>query len=30
MHIKDYPTHSKNIELKRMSDERLENPIDDL
>jgi hypothetical protein len=24
MHIKDYPTHLKNIELKGMSDERPE------
>jgi hypothetical protein len=29
MHIKDYPTHPKNIELKRMSNERSENPIED-
>jgi hypothetical protein len=29
MHIKDYPTHLENIKLKGMSDERLENPIED-
>ena len=29
MHIKDYPTHPKNIELKGMSDEISENPIED-
>jgi hypothetical protein len=29
MHIKDYPTHPKNIELKGISDERLEKPIED-
>jgi hypothetical protein len=29
MHIKDYPTHPKNIELKGMSDKRPENPIKD-
>jgi hypothetical protein len=29
MHIKGYPTHSENIELKGISDERLENPIED-
>jgi hypothetical protein len=29
MHIKDYFTHPKNIELKEMSDERPENPIED-
>ena len=29
MHIKYYHTHPKNIELKGMSDERLENPIED-
>jgi hypothetical protein len=29
MHIKGYPTHSENIELKRISDERPENPIED-
>jgi hypothetical protein len=28
MHIKYYHTHPKNIELKGMSDERLENPIE--
>jgi len=30
MHIKDYLTHLKNIELKGMSNKRLENPIEDL
>jgi len=29
MHIKDYPTHPKNIEPKGMLDERPENPIED-
>jgi hypothetical protein len=29
MHIKDYLTHPENIELKGMSDERPENPIED-
>jgi hypothetical protein len=29
MHIKDYPTHLENIELKEMSDERPENSIED-
>ena len=29
MHIKDYSTHPKNIELKGMSDERPKNPIKD-
>ena len=29
MHIKDYPTHPENIELKGMSHERPENPIKD-
>jgi len=29
MYIKDYPTHPKNIELKGVSDERPENPIED-
>jgi hypothetical protein len=29
MHIKDYPTHPENMELKGMSDERPENPIED-
>ena len=29
MHIKDYPTHPKNTELKRISDERPEKPIED-
>jgi hypothetical protein len=29
MHIKDYSTHPENIELKEMSDERPENPIED-
>ena len=29
MHIKDYQTHPENIELKGMSDERPENPIED-
>ena len=29
MHIKDYLTHSKNIKLKGISDERPENPIED-
>ena len=29
MHIKDYSTHLKNIELKGMSNERPENPIED-
>ena len=29
MHIKDYFTHPKNIEIKRISDERPENSIKD-
>jgi len=29
MHIKDYLTHLENIELKRISDERSEKPIED-
>ena len=29
MHIKDYSTHSENIEVNGMSDERPENPIED-
>ena len=29
MHIKDYPTHPENIELKGMSDEKTRNPIED-
>ena len=29
MHIKDYPTHLENIELKGISDERPEKPIED-
>jgi hypothetical protein len=29
MHIKDYYIHLENIELKGISDERLENPIED-
>jgi hypothetical protein len=29
MHIKDYFTHLKNIEVKRISDERPENSIKD-
>ena len=29
MHIKNYFTHSKNIEVKAISDERLEKPIED-
>ena len=29
MHIKDYSTHPENIELKGMSDEKPENPIED-
>ena len=29
MHIKDYPTHSKNIELKEISDEEPEKPTED-
>ena len=29
MHIKNYFTHSKNIEVKGISDERLEKPIED-
>jgi hypothetical protein len=29
MHIKGYPTHSENIKLKGISDERPENPIED-
>jgi hypothetical protein len=29
MHIKDYSTHPENIELKRISDERPEKPIED-
>jgi len=29
MHIKDYPTHPKNIELKEISDEKSEKPIED-
>jgi hypothetical protein len=29
MHIKDYFTHSENIKLKEISDERPENLIDD-
>jgi len=29
MHIKNYLTRSKNIEMKEMSDERLENSIKD-
>ena len=29
MHIKDYSTHPENIELKGLSDERPENPIED-
>jgi hypothetical protein len=29
MHIKNYPTHLENIELKEMLNETLENPIDD-
>jgi hypothetical protein len=29
MHIKDYSTHSENIELKEMLNERPENPIED-
>jgi hypothetical protein len=29
MHIKDYPTHSKNIELKGISDEEPEKPTED-
>jgi hypothetical protein len=28
MHIKDYPTHLKNIKLKRTSNEKPENPIE--
>jgi hypothetical protein len=29
MHIKDYSTHPKNIDLKGISDERPEKPIED-
>jgi hypothetical protein len=29
MHIKDYPTYPKNIELKEISDEKPENPTED-
>ena len=29
MHIKDYPTHPENIELKGISNERPEKPIED-
>jgi hypothetical protein len=29
MHIKDYLTHPKNIEVKRILDERPENPVED-
>jgi len=29
MHIKDYPTHSKHIELKGISDEKPEKPTED-
>ena len=29
MHIKYYPTYLENIELKGISDERPENPIED-
>ena len=29
MHIKDYSTHQKNIELKGISDERPEKSIED-
>jgi hypothetical protein len=29
MYIKDYPTHLKNIELRGISDERPEKPIED-
>jgi hypothetical protein len=29
MHIKDYPTHPENIELKGISDEEPEKPTED-
>jgi hypothetical protein len=29
MHIKDYSTHSENIKLKGISDEKPEKPIED-
>ena len=29
MHIKNYHTHPENLEVKGISDERLENPIND-
>ena len=29
MHIKDYLTHPENIEVKRISNERIENLIED-
>jgi hypothetical protein len=29
MHIKDYLTHPKNIELKGISNERPEKPVED-